>query len=120
MPVTVRNNRGSQSVCPVIFDSYCDPNASLRFPRRSSDRTESLAEGGFVNTHKWVGDFIRCGLSVVAALVLAINCANTTHAQTQGQPQGSAEVQQLKDRLKLLEQTVDELKTQLQAIESSR
>jgi outer membrane DcaP-like protein len=73
-----------------------------------------------VNTHKWVGDFIRCGLSVVAALVLAINCANTTHAQTQGPPQGSAEVQQLKDRLKLLEQTVDELKAQLQAIESSR
>ena len=72
-----------------------------------------------MNTHKWVGGCIRCVLSAVAAFAFTINCVDTTRAQQQ--PQGSAaEVQQLKDRLKVLEQTVEELKAQLVAIEGAR
>jgi hypothetical protein len=70
-----------------------------------------------VNTHKWVGDLIRCTLLAVTAFALALNCADATRAQGQG---SAPEVQQLKDRLKQLEQTVDELKAQLLAIEAAR
>ena len=71
-----------------------------------------------MSTHKWISKVIRCALPAFAAFAFAINCPIQTRAQ-QPQPE-SVEVQQLKDRLKQLEQTVEELKTQLLAIESSR
>ena len=116
--VTVRNYRGLSSLWPVIFDSYRGRVASLRFPTFQGKSEGNLAEGGFVNTHKWVGNLIRFALFALAAFVLAVNCANTARAQ--GQPQESPEVQQLKDRLKQLELTVDELKAELLKIENSR
>ena len=70
-----------------------------------------------MNTHKWVGNLIRCTLLAVTALAFALNCADATRAQAQG---SAPEVQQLKDRLKQLEQTVEQLKAQLLAIEAAR
>src|SRR5215813_2174656 len=67
---------------------------------------------------KWVEGVLRGALIALAVLGFASLRASEVYAQqTQ---QGSAEVQQLKDRLKQLEQTVDELKAQLLAIENSR
>ena len=67
---------------------------------------------------KWVYDFIRYALiALVASGFASVRMGEVRAQQTQ---QGSAEVQQLKDRLKVLEQTVEELKAQLGAIEKSR
>jgi hypothetical protein len=56
-------------------------------------------------------------LSLIALLAIAVQ---TVAAQSQSPQEPKQEVQQLKDRLKQLEQTVQELKTQLAAIEQPR
>src|SRR5215813_3376854 len=67
---------------------------------------------------KWLYEFIRYAL--IALATIGIASVRSSEVRAQEPQQGSAEVQQLKDRLKQLEQTVDELKAQLLAIESSR
>jgi outer membrane murein-binding lipoprotein Lpp len=67
---------------------------------------------------KWVNDSIRRALVIVAVVVFATVCISAVQAQ---QPQtGSSEVKELKDRVKQLEQTVDELKAALLAIQAAR
>ena len=61
----------------------------------------------------WVG----AALSAIALLMIAVQ---SVAAQTQEPQQTTPEVQQLKDRLKQLEQTVQDLKTQITGMEQPR
>ena len=58
------------------------------------------------------------GLALIATVALAIT--TRIHAQSQEPTKPSSEVQQLKERLQQLEQTVVELKTQLDSIEAAK
>ena len=67
---------------------------------------------------KWARDSLHHAVIGVAAVVFATVCISAALAQ---EPQtGSTEVKELKDRVKQLEQTVDELKADLLAIQASR
>jgi hypothetical protein len=59
------------------------------------------------------------GTSLVAILLLAV-AAQSVRAQSEDPQKQQPEVQQLKDRVKQLEQTVEELKGQIGAIEETR
>lgn len=57
---------------------------------------------------------------VFSVIILLVVAVQSVAAQTQEPEKATPEVQQLKDRLKQLEQTVQELKTQITAIEQPR
>lgn len=65
------------------------------------------------NHQKW----IRAVGATLIAIVLAAVAAPSIRAQSTEAPKPPPEVQQLKDRVRLLEQTVEELKGQINAIE---
>ncbi len=68
--------------------------------------------------HHWIRSLIRHSLITIVGVFYATVC--TTAAQAQQQTPPTPEVQELKDRLKQLEQTVEELKSQIGVIEESK
>jgi DcaP outer membrane protein len=69
------------------------------------------------NLEKW----IRVARATLAAVVLLGSAQQSIHAQSpEAQPPQAPEVQQLKERVKQLEQTVEELKGQINAIGETR
>src|ERR1044072_1803326 len=96
---------------PVSFDSY----ASCAITLHSSPMISShprMVQGGSMELSRLLRSTLLAGatFTIIALLTLAVQ---SVAAQTQEPQKASEDVQQLKDRLKQLEQTVQELKSQL-------